>query len=138
MPKLAFDHIHIVSADPEAASSWYRRMLDAEEVSRRDVLGAPQIRMWLAGITLLIRAQRQGEAPIHGCPMTDFEGYSSHKTWGMDHFGLSVEGDIYTYFETLRAKGVAFLVEPYEFAPGFPICFIEAPDGVSIEILPGG
>jgi catechol 2,3-dioxygenase-like lactoylglutathione lyase family enzyme len=34
-----------------------------------------------------------------------------------------------------RAKGATFVVEPWEFSPGGLICYLAAPDGVSIELV---
>jgi len=39
------------------------------------------------------------------------------------------------YCEELRNKGVSFNVEPWEFLPGISICYVAAPDGVSIELI---
>ncbi len=132
---LAFDHIHLISKDPEAASNWYVDVLGAKILRQRQVRDAPQIRLELGGITLLIRGQRPGEAPVSTKLMQDFEGYSSHNEWGTDHFGFSYRGDLLAYCEEIRAKGAAFVVEPWEFTPGNPICYVSAPDGVSIEIV---
>ena len=39
------------------------------------------------------------------------------------------------YCENLREKGVRFNVEPWQFIPGCIICYVAAPDGVSIELI---
>ncbi len=135
---LTFDHIHLISEDPEAASNWYVDVLGATILRRRQVRDAPQVRLELGGITLLIRGQRPGEAPVSTKLMQDFEGYSSHDEWGTDHFGFSYRGDLLAYCEEIRAKGAVFVVEPWEFTPGNPICYVSAPDGVSIEIVTAG
>ena len=55
--------------------------------------------------------------------------------WGVDHFGVRVKGDFDGFCEGLRAKGVKFGLEPTDFNPTTRIAFINAPDGVSVELL---
>ena len=134
---LTFEHIHLISADADAAAQWYVDKLGAEIVRKSEVRGAPQINVNLGGATLLVRSQRAGEAPQSTNTMQHFEDYSSHNEWGVDHFGLVYDGDLRAYAEDLKAKGVTFLVEPYDFLPGAVISYVAAPDNVSIEIVQG-
>jgi catechol 2,3-dioxygenase-like lactoylglutathione lyase family enzyme len=53
---------------------------------------------------------------------------------GLDHFGLSVSG-IDALAADLKKKGVEFTREPTTVRPGVRVCFIRAPEGVSIELL---
>lgn len=133
---LAFDHIHLISRDPHAAAGWYCEMFGAT-ISRvqEDLRGAPQIDVDMGPVTIIIRGQRPGETPAQTQPMQAFSGYSSHNEWGVDHFGLTYAGDLRTFCEELRRKGVRMAVEPWEFKPGLVLCYVEAPDGVSIEIV---
>lgn len=137
--KLAFDHIHIISEDPRASATWYVDKLGATINGEIDLRGAPQIKVGLGGMTLLIRGRRSGEDPSMPAPMRDFEDYSSHNEYGTDHFGFTYHGDLRAYCEVLRDRGVKFVVEPWEFIPGSGgvICYIAAPDGVSIEFVQG-
>ena len=135
--ELSFDHIHIISEDPRASAVWYVGKLDAEINGEIELRGAPQINVGLGGATLLIRGRRSGEDPSMPAPMRDFEDYSSHDEYGTDHFGFTYRGDLRAYCEVLRDRGVEFVVEPWEFIPGSGgvICYIAAPDGVSIELI---
>ena len=132
---MAFDHIHLISHDPKAAADWYAEMLGAEIAAEYELRGAPQINVRLGGITLIIRGQRPGEAPVATAPMRDFAGYSSHNEWGTDHFGFAYRGDLRAFCTELKAKGVRMAVEPWEFTPGSVLCYVAAPDGVSIELI---
>lgn len=132
---LSFDHIHIISEDADAAAQWYRDKLGAEIGSRYELRGAPQISVRLGGAQLLIRGRRRGETPVAGQPMQHFGDYSSHNAWGTDHFGFAYRGDLRAYCSELTARGVEFLVPPWEFSPGGLICYLAAPDGVSIEVV---
>lgn len=134
---LAFDHIHLLSADPAAAAAWYERVLDGSIVASYELRGAPQINVRVADVQLIIRGRRPGEAPAAPRPMQDFADYSSHNEWGTDHFGFTYRGDLQAYCEQLRAKGASFSVPPWEFTPGTLICYLTAPDGVSIELVQG-
>jgi catechol 2,3-dioxygenase-like lactoylglutathione lyase family enzyme len=86
-------------------------------------------------MTIVIRGQRPGEEPVDTKPMQHFDGYSSHDEWGTDHFGFTYRGDLMAFCEKLKKKGVRMAVEPWEFKPGMVLCYVAAPDGVSIELI---
>ena len=135
--QLTFDHIHLIAKDPQATAKWYERVLGAEIKASYKTRNAPQINVHLGGMTLLVRGQRAGEAPAEPSPMKAFADYSSHDEWGTDHFGYTFHGDLRKYCEEIRAKGGEFAVEPWEFTPNNWLCYLAAPDGVSIEIVEG-
>lgn len=62
-------------------------------------------------------------------------GYSSHDGWGTDHFGFTYRGDLRAFCAELKRKGGRMAVEPWEFKPGLVLCYVAAPDGVSIELI---
>ena len=132
---LKFDHIHLVAPDPERTARWYQDVLGGEIKGNYEIRNAPQINVSLGGMTLLIRGKRDGEEPATPPPMTDYADYSSHNVWGTDHFGFRYQGDLRDYCNQLKAKGATFSVEPWEFMPNSLICYVSAPDGVSIEIV---
>ena len=132
---LGFDHIHLISSSPEDTADWYVRILGASIVAKYELRDAPQISLSLGGITLLIRGKRPGENPQNRPPMRDFQDYSSHDVWGTDHFGFTYKGDLKQFCSEIRAKGGQLLVDPWEFTPNSLICYVKAPDGVSIEIV---
>lgn len=133
---IAFDHIHLISRDPKATADWYREMFGGEiGTVQENLRGAPQIDVRVNGATIVIRGQRPGEQPAQTRPMHDFDGYSSHEEWGVDHFGFTYRGDLRAFCDELKRKGVRMSVEPWEFKPGLMICYVAAPDGVSIEII---
>ena len=132
---LTFEHVHIICEDPHASARWYRDMLGATIPGEHEVRGAPQIRVEVGGVLVLLRGKRPGEQPVSTRPMREYEGYSSHDEWGTDHFGFIYRGDLLAYCEELRSKGAEFSVEPWEFAPGVLLCYLAAPDNVSIELV---
>ena len=134
--KLSFDHVHLISREPKATAGWYQRMFGGEITAEQESLcGAPQVDVRVGGMTIVIRGQRPGEAPVDTKPMQAFEGYSSHDEWGTDHFGFSYRGDLKAFCAELKKKGVRMAVEPWEFKPGMVLCYVAAPDGVSIELI---
>ena len=132
---LSFDHIHLISEDPKAAAAWYEEILGGEIVADYELRGAPQINVRVGGMQVIIRGRRPGESPVSTRPMQDFADYSSHDEWGTDHFGYTYHGDLNAYCEEIRGKGATLAVEPWEFSPGSLICYVAAPDGVSIELV---
>jgi len=133
--KFEFDHVHVISVDPRRTADWYVSMFDAEIVREVVIREAPQINLKAGGMTLLIRGARPGEKPGTPESMQHFGNFSSHNTWGTDHFGFTYYGNLPELCDTLKKKGAEFVVEPWEFTPGVWICYLSAPDGVSIEIV---
>jgi catechol 2,3-dioxygenase-like lactoylglutathione lyase family enzyme len=132
---LVFDHVHLISKNPEAAAQWYADMLGGTITRRAEVRGAPQIAVRFEGATLLVRGQRPGEQPGDKNPLHAFENFVSHDQWGTDHFGFTVVGNLNEFCAAIKEKGGTFAVEPYEFVPGTHIAYLAGPDGVSIELV---
>lgn len=122
---LSFDHVHLVAKDPQAAASWYVDKLGGEIARSLDVKGAPQIYVSFGGFIVIVRGQRPSE----------LAEAKPGLQWGVDHFGLRVRGDFDGFCAGLRSKGVTFSLEPTDFNPTTRIAFINAPDGVSVELL---
>jgi len=134
-PAFKFDHVHIISEDPKAAAAWYVEMFGATIVADTVARGAPQIFVDLGGMTILIRGRRPGEDPAPARPIRPYADFSSHNAWGTDHFGFLYQGDLTAFGQTLRSKGVTFPVELKKGVGGSLLCYVAAPDGVSIELM---
>ena len=124
MAKYTWDHVHLRTTDPEGTAQWYERMLGAE-VIRSMQEGKPRIDLKLGGANIFIAPVTTGDG-VNPPPTTPYRG--------LDHFGLTVSG-IDAIAADLKAKGVEFTKEPTTVRPGVRICFIRAPEGVSIELL---
>ena len=122
---LAFDHVHLVAKNPQATADWYVDKLGGKVARSLEVKGAPQIYVSFNGFIVIVRGQRPAEA------VRDKPGLE----WGVDHFGVRVKGDFDGFCDGLRKKGVTFSLEPTDFNPTTRIAFINAPDGVSVELL---
>lgn len=133
--EMVFEHIHIISEDPTSAAAWYTNVLGGKIIDESEVRGAPQITIAFQGVDLLIRGRRPGEDPDPQNRLRHYADYISHNQWGTDHFGFRVFGDLDAFCDRLREKGATFSVEPYDFLPGVRIAYLEAPDGISIELV---
>ena len=124
MANFTYDHIHLRSPDPEATARYYERMFGAE-VIRTMQQGKPRIDLKLGGANIFVAQVSPGDG-VNPPPVTPYQG--------LDHFGLVVSG-IDAIVADLKAKGVEFTREPTTVRPGVRVCFIRAPEGVSIELL---
>ena len=122
---IVFDHVHIISEDPESAATWYVEKLDCKIINSQEVRGALQTVVAFGDTTIIVRGRRPGEEVVTRQGME----------WGTDHFGFRVEGDFDRFCDDLKEKGVTFSLDPVDFTPNIRIAFIDAPDGVSIELL---
>ena len=124
MAKFTWDHIHLRTANPEGMAAWFEKMLGAE-VLRSMQEGKPRIDLKLGSANIFIAPVGPGDN-VNAAPTIPYRG--------LDHFGLAVSG-IDEIAADLKAKGVEFTREPTTVRPGVRICFIRAPEGVSIELL---
>ena len=124
MAKYTWDHIHLRTTNPAAMAQWFEQKLGAEVV-RTKQQGKERIDLKLGGANIFIAPVADGDG-THSAPTIPYRG--------LDHFGLSVTG-IDAIAADLKAKGVEFTKEPTTVRPGVRICFIRAPEGVSIELL---
>ncbi|MGA2893625.1 MAG: VOC family protein [Xanthobacteraceae bacterium] len=124
MTNLTWDHVHLRTTNPEAMAEWFEKMLGAE-VLRSMQEGKPRIDLKLGGANIFIAPVAAGDG-VNAAPTIPYRG--------LDHFGLAVTG-IDAIAAELKKKGVEFTKEPTTVRPGVRICFIRAPEGVSIELL---
>jgi catechol 2,3-dioxygenase-like lactoylglutathione lyase family enzyme len=134
-PAFKFDHVHVISENPHASANWYVEMFGATIAADTIARGAPQIYVELGGMTILIRGCRPGETPALPRPIQPYADFSSHNAWGTDHFGFMYQGDLAAFCDGLRVKGVRFPVELKRGVNGSLLCYVAAPDGVSIELM---
>ena len=134
-PAFKFDHVHIISENPRVSAQWYVDMLGATIANDTVARGAPQIFVELGGMTILIRGRRPGEEPEPARPIRPYSDFSSHNGWGTDHFGFLYAGDLEKLVAELSGKGVEFPVALKRGVGGSLLCYVAAPDGVSIELM---
>ena len=124
MTQCTWDHIHLRTPNPEAMAQWFEKMLGAE-VLRSVQQGQPRVDLKLGGANIFIAPVKEGDG-TNAAPTIPYRG--------LDHFGLMVRG-IDAVAADLKKKGVEFTREPTTVRPGVRVCFIKAPEGVSIELL---
>ena len=109
-------HVHLKTRDPKRTMQFYVDNLGATLIADA---GARGYRVNLHGLTLNITT------------LIDTQSREQH--YGIEH--IAVDTDDYSgTLARLRAKGVRVLEE---LAPsnGRRVCFLEAPDGVQIEVI---
>lgn len=118
-----WDHVHLRSADPDAAAAFYETMLGAERRARAENGDQLRVTVALAGVPLFIDRAAPDAAAAPEPPVQ-----------GLDHIGLAVQ-DIDAALDALKAKGVVILSGPTAVRPGLRIAFVQAPDRVRVELL---
>ena len=127
MVKYTWEHIHLRSPDPAATAQWYEDKLGADVIRTPQPDGSTRIDLSLTGQKIFIA--KADPASTGGSPETPY--------MGLEHFGLTVE-DMDAAVAELKAKGVAFTMEPKTIRPGVRIAFLTAPQNVSIELIQRG
>lgn len=123
MTDFRIDHVHLRSPDPQEAAKFYIAMFGATETSRVPVPNGIRIILDLGGLPVFIE---QVPAETHRAPAAPFVG--------MEHLGLAVS-NIDAVVAELQAKGAVFTMALHAPRPGLKIAFVQAPDGVQVEIL---
>ena len=120
MPSYTFDHIHLVSPDPEKTADFYAKIFGGQKSVRPMPNGGKAVSVDLNGTRILIRQKAEGEA----------------EKPSLDHFGIRTD-NLETAIAELKAKGVEFTMEMRQIRPDMRISFLRTPDGVSIELQQG-
>lgn len=123
--EVRFDHVHLVAKDPVKTAQWYAENLNGTIWKNVEVRGAPQVYVQFGDSYVIVRGQRGAESP----------DAKNSLEWGIDHFGVRVHGDFNEFCARLKKNGVEFSMEPTDFNESTRIAFINAPDGVSVELL---
>jgi catechol 2,3-dioxygenase-like lactoylglutathione lyase family enzyme len=127
MTKFTWEHVHLRSPNPEATAEWYHDKLGAEVIRTKNSDGSTRLDLNLSGQKVFIA---HADPAKTGAP-------PSSPYLGLDHFGMTVE-DLDAAVKQLKAKGVAFTMDPKEIRPGVKIAFLTAPQNVSIELIQRG
>lgn len=117
-----FDHVHLNSADVDAAADFYVEKFGGTKVGKQEVAGTEMVIVDFAGTRFLI-SDKPPTAPPAGS--------------SVDHIGFRVD-DVEKAAEELKAKGAEFLMEPVSIAEGVTIAFVTGPDNVMIELSQKG
>jgi lactoylglutathione lyase len=120
MPSYTFDHVHLLSPDPEKTADFYVKMFGARKTIRDMGNGRKAVSVFVGETKILIRGKNDGEA----------------EKPSLDHFGIRTD-DLDKAAAELKKQGVVFTAEPRVLTPDVKISFLKTPDGVSIELQQG-
>ena len=124
--KIALNHLHFRSEDPDAAAKWYCDNFSAEITSERPLSTTKSIQLELNGEPMMtISGRAEGEDPVAG---------STDPRYGLDHFGFETD-DLEQLAAKLKGNGVKFNCEPWTMPSGSMVAFVVAPDEVSVELI---
>jgi 4-hydroxyphenylpyruvate dioxygenase-like putative hemolysin len=121
MPVYKFEHLHLVSADPEKTAQFYEKFFGAQRLWKKEVDGKVAISTKMEGIRFSI-IEHKGTDKL-----------APTNTTGIDHLGITTD-DIYSSVATLKAAGVKFHTEPYVIGPGITVSYLWGPDNVLVEL----
>ncbi len=120
MPTYTFDHIHLISPDPEKTADFYEKTFGAKKSIRDLGGGRKAVAVDLNGTKILIRGKNEGEA----------------EKPSLDHYGIRTD-NLEKAVAELKKQGVTFTAEIRQLRPDMKISFLRTPDGVSIELQEG-
>jgi len=124
--KIAMNHLHFRSGDPDAAAKWYCDNFGAEITSESPLSNTKSINLELDGEHIMtISGRAEGEDPIAG---------TTEPRYGLDHFGFETD-DLMQLSARLKDNGVKFNCEPWTMPSGSMVAFVVAPDEVSVELI---
>ena len=127
MPKYCYDHIHLISPNPQKAATFYENVFNAKRVADGTLPdGGSRIELEIEGTRLLIRTPKSAEQSVEDNP---------ERRYGLEHFGLYFD-DIEEAITDLEAKGVESIDIRASVITGAKLVFIMAPDNVLVEIVP--
>jgi catechol 2,3-dioxygenase-like lactoylglutathione lyase family enzyme len=119
---LGFHHIHLRSADPDAALKWYQNVFGGETASLKGRLNG----LRYGTVWLLVARADQGQKP------------AATQGRSIDHLGFAFP-DLDAAAAEMKKKGVAFQAEPRPFTnaagQNMKISFVVGPDDVRIEVV---
>ena len=124
--KIALNHLHFRSGDPDAAAKWYCDNFGAAITSERPLSTTKSIQLELNGEHMMtISGRAEGEKPIAG---------TTEPRYGLEHFGFETD-DLLQLCEGLKKNNVKFNCEPWTMPSGSMVAFVVAPDEVSVELI---
>lgn len=123
--QMQLNHIHIRCRDMAQAEEFYANVLGGRVTQRVAVPGMPIVRVELGGQIIALSPPREG---------IEVEPLSGNNRWGAWQIAFQVD-DIKAAYDELTARGAKFKGEPFEQIPGLKVAYVNAPDGVEIELL---
>ena len=121
MPSYTFDHVHLMSRDPDRLVDFLWRMFGATVIATPEVRGVKTVMLGFQGRRVHVTGGELADGP-------------AEPHYGVDHFGLSTD-DMDAAVADLKSKGACFSQEPAAPRPGVKTAEIIGPDNVRIELV---
>lgn len=121
---IGLHHVHAVCEDVQKAADYFKDVLEAKELHRGTLGGAPFIRIEVKGLIMNLTGTKPGAGMLQ-------PGKGAR---GLDHFCLVVES-MDRAVEHVRNKGVQVLRGPGVSDTGNKYLFIQGPEGMHIELM---
>jgi catechol 2,3-dioxygenase-like lactoylglutathione lyase family enzyme len=129
----ALDHIHIYSLTPQASAAFWQSHLGAQKVFDTRNNHDQEVRIFrVGGQNLAFSEFPPGMAPDKRVATSAAAGGNGMGSSGVMHLGINVD-DVAAAVAELRRAGVTVHSEPAT-AHGVTFAYVEAPDGVLIEL----
>ena len=110
--KIALNHLHFRSEDPDAAAKWYCDNFGAKITSERPLSTTKSIQLELNGEHIMtISGRAEGEDPIAG---------TTDPRYGLDHFGFETD-DLEQLSARLKKNVMPATRSNCRLSPGFPM-----------------
>lgn len=122
---LVINHAHFRCADLEAALEFYQRVLGAELVKRTEFGGRVIVTLGVGG-TLFCLSPAPAEAGLRA--------EENPKRLGVYHLAFNVP-KLEEAVAECKQRGAKFMVENLQASPTRKVAFMEAPDGMQIELM---
>lgn len=134
MQARSLDHIHIYARDPQASMAFWHRHFDARKILETQNIHHQEVHLLQigGGGPAIAFSEPPPGIPLPDAPITDAAGREGMGARGVMHLGVNVP-DVRAAVAELRDAGVRVLTEPAE-AYGVTFAYVEAPDGVLIEL----
>jgi lactoylglutathione lyase len=122
---LVINHAHFRCADLEAALEFYQRVLGAEFVKRTE-FGGRIIATLSVGGTLFCLSPAPAEAKL--------QAEENPRRLGVYHLAFNVP-NLEAAVAECKQRGAKFVIEHLQASPTRKVAFMEAPDGMQIELM---
>jgi len=123
--QLQFEHVHYRCADMPATVKWYIDVMGATFIAEKVLAGNPAVRLELGG-TVLNFFPAKAEAGLKVTPATE--------KLGAYHIAFYVE-NLEEAVQYYKNRGAIFCLEPFMAAADLKVAFIDAPDGMQVELM---
>lgn len=122
--QLTIDHLHYRCADMAQTKKFYCEVLGAEWLEEVELAGRPVMRLRLGGAALAF-----SPAPVDTPPAE-----SADRRLGAYHLAFTVD-DHDRAVAYYKQRGAKFVREGVMASPHLKVAFIEAPDGMLVELM---